>query len=76
MSQQKRRLTEPGFDLDLSYIVEDPRRGNVIAMGVPVSGRSAEGACASRHSTQSYQHDQPRRSHCIFVRNGVAHVLR
>ncbi len=43
VSQQKRRLTEPGFDLDLSYIVEDPRRGNVIAMGVPVSGRSAEG---------------------------------
>ncbi len=44
VSQQKRRLTDSGFDLDLSYIAEDPRRGNVIAMGVPVSGRSAAGA--------------------------------
>ena len=44
MSQQKRRFTDTSFDLDLSYIVKDPNRGNVIAMGVPVSGRSAAGA--------------------------------
>ena len=38
VSQQKRRLTDSEYDLDLSYIVLDPQRGNVIAMGVPVSG--------------------------------------
>jgi hypothetical protein len=38
VSRQKRRLTDSEFDLDLSYIVSDPQHGNVIAMGVPVSG--------------------------------------
>ena len=52
VSQQKRRLNDSGFDLDLSYIVQDPQRGNVIAMGVPVSGRSAAGACFPPHPSQ------------------------
>ena len=79
VSQQKRRLTDSDFDLDLSYIVEDPRRGNVIAMGVPVSGRSAAGVkppVPEWNSTSMIRTGQSFRLHGVKRRYACGKALR